>query len=76
VDVLLVGVCGAPLKPRGKRRETIPIVVATCNDDLVETGAVKSMAHPGGNDWTVEIDTGARTEAAIAAKADLAFHHA
>ena len=49
VDVLLVGVCGAPLDAARQASQTIPIVVATCNDDLVETGAIKSMAHPGGN---------------------------
>ena len=49
VDVLLVGVCGAPLDAARKASQTIPIVVATCNDDMVETGVIKSMAHPGGN---------------------------
>lgn len=49
VDVLLVGVCGAPLDAARQASQTIPIVVATCNDDLVETGVIKSMAHPGGN---------------------------
>ena len=28
---------------------TIPIVVAACNDDMVETGIIASLAHPGGN---------------------------
>src|SRR5262249_54106593 len=28
---------------------TIPIVVAACNDDMVETGIVGSLARPGGN---------------------------
>ncbi len=27
----------------------IPIVVAVCNDDMVETGIVPSLAHPSGN---------------------------
>jgi putative ABC transport system substrate-binding protein len=49
VDVLLVAVCGAPLDTARQASQTIPIVVATCNDDLVETGVIKSMAHPGGN---------------------------
>jgi putative tryptophan/tyrosine transport system substrate-binding protein len=49
VDVLLVPVCGAPLNAARQASHTIPIVVATCNDDLIETGVIKSMAHPGGN---------------------------
>jgi putative ABC transport system substrate-binding protein len=49
VDVLLVAVCGAPLDAARQASQTIPIVVATCNDDLVETGVIKSMAHPSGN---------------------------
>lgn len=49
VDVLLVPVCGAPLSAARKASNTIPIVVATCNDDLIETGVIDSMAHPGGN---------------------------
>ncbi len=49
VDALLVTVCGAPLNAARQASQTIPIVVATCNDDLVETGVIKSMAHPGGN---------------------------
>ena len=49
VDVLLVGVCGAPLDAARSATQTIPIVVATCNDDLVETGIVNSLARPGGN---------------------------
>jgi len=28
---------------------TTPIVVAACNDDMVELGIIKSLAHPGGN---------------------------
>jgi putative ABC transport system substrate-binding protein len=49
VDVLYVPVCGAPLNAALEATKTIPIVVATCNDDLVETGKVKSLRHPGGN---------------------------
>jgi len=49
VDVLLVGVCGAPLNATRLATQAIPIVVATCNDDLVETGIVSSLARPGGN---------------------------
>lgn len=49
VDVLLVPVCGAPLNAAREASPTIPIVVATCNDDLMATGVIKSMAHPGGN---------------------------
>jgi len=49
VDVLLVPVCGAPLNAARRATQTIPIVVATCNDDMVDLGIIKSMAHPGGN---------------------------
>ena len=49
VDVMLVGVCGAPLNAARRATQTIPIVVATCNDDMVETGIVASMRRPGGN---------------------------
>jgi putative ABC transport system substrate-binding protein len=49
VDLLVVGVCGAPLDVARRATQTIPIVVPTCNDDLVELGIVKSFKHPGGN---------------------------
>lgn len=49
VDLMLVGVCGAPLDAASRATQTIPIVVATCNDDMVETGVVASMRRPGGN---------------------------
>lgn len=49
VDVLLVGVCGAPVGAARRATQTIPIVVATCNDDMVETGIAASMNRPGGN---------------------------
>jgi putative ABC transport system substrate-binding protein len=49
VDVLYVPVCGAPLNAARKATKAIPIVVATCNDDMVETGIVKSLQRPGGN---------------------------
>ena len=49
VDVLVPAVCGAPLNAARQATSTIPIVVAACNDDLVETGIVASLAHPGGN---------------------------
>jgi len=49
VDVLLVSVCGEPLNAARRATADIPIVVATCNDDMVETGIVKSLQRPGGN---------------------------
>ena len=49
VDVLLVSVCGEPLNAARRATAEIPIVVATCNDDIVETGIVKSLQRPGGN---------------------------
>ena len=49
VDVLVPAVCGAPLNAARQATSTIPIVVAACNDDLVETGIVASLARPGGN---------------------------
>jgi putative ABC transport system substrate-binding protein len=49
VDVLVSGVCGAPLNAARQATSTIPIVVAACNDDLVETGIIASLARPGGN---------------------------
>jgi putative ABC transport system substrate-binding protein len=49
VDVLVSSVCGAPLNAATQATSTIPIVVAACNDDMVETGIVASLARPGGN---------------------------
>lgn len=49
VDVMLVGVCGAPLNAARGATKTIPIVVLSCNDDLVETGVIASLRRPGGN---------------------------
>jgi putative ABC transport system substrate-binding protein len=49
VDVLVSSVCGAPLNAATQATRTIPIVVAACNDDMVETGIVASLARPGGN---------------------------
>ncbi len=49
VDVLVVGVCEAALNAARQATSTIPIVVAACNDDMVETGIITSLAHPGGN---------------------------
>jgi len=49
VDLLVAGVCGAPLDAARRATQTIPIVVPTCNDDLVELGIIKSFSHPGGN---------------------------
>jgi putative ABC transport system substrate-binding protein len=49
VDLLVVDTCGAPLNAASKATSTIPIVVAACNDDLVATGLISSLARPGGN---------------------------
>jgi putative ABC transport system substrate-binding protein len=48
-DVIWVPVCGAPLDALRRATRTIPIVVATCTDDMVASGIVASLAHPGGN---------------------------
>lgn len=48
-DVIWVGVCGAPLDALRRATRTIPIVVATCTDDMVAAGIVASLARPGGN---------------------------
>ena len=49
VDVLISTVCGEMLNAARKATSTIPIVVAVCNEDMVETGIVASLARPGGN---------------------------
>ena len=49
VAVLLVSVCGEPLNAARRVTVDLPIVVATCNDDMVETGIAKSLQHPGSN---------------------------
>jgi len=49
VDVIVVDACGAPLNATSQATSTIPIVVAACNDDLVATGLISSLARPGGN---------------------------
>jgi putative ABC transport system substrate-binding protein len=49
VDVIVVDACGAPLSAVSQATSTIPIVVAACNDDLVATGFISSLARPGGN---------------------------
>lgn len=48
VDVIVVD-AWAPLNAASQATSTIPIVVATCNDDLVATGLISSLARPGGN---------------------------
>jgi putative ABC transport system substrate-binding protein len=48
-DVILAPVCGAPLNALRDATRTIPIVVATCTDDMVASGLVVSLARPGGN---------------------------
>jgi putative ABC transport system substrate-binding protein len=49
VDVLMASVCGPTLNAAMRATNTIPIVVAACNDDMVETGIIANLAHPGGN---------------------------
>ena len=49
VDVLYSFVCGAPLNALMQATKTIPIVVGACADDMIETGIIASLAHPGGN---------------------------
>jgi|SoiMethySBSTD1v2_1073268.scaffolds.fasta_scaffold03622_12 ABC-type uncharacterized transport system substrate-binding protein len=48
VDVIVVD-AWAPLNAASQATSTIPIVVAACNDDLVATGLISSLARPGGN---------------------------
>ena len=49
VDVIFRDVCGGSTNAAMQATKTIPIVVAACNDDMIETGLVASLAHPGGN---------------------------
>jgi putative ABC transport system substrate-binding protein len=49
VAVIVVDACGAPLSAASRATRTIPIVVAACNDDLVASGLISSLARPGGN---------------------------
>jgi putative ABC transport system substrate-binding protein len=48
VDVIAVGAEPA-LSAVARATTTIPIVVVSVDDDLVATGLVKSLSHPGGN---------------------------
>ena len=48
-DVMIALVCGAPLNALRGATRTIPIVVATCTEDMVANGIVASLARPGGN---------------------------
>jgi putative ABC transport system substrate-binding protein len=49
IEVIVVDACGAPLNAASQATSTIPIVVAACNDDLVATGLISTLARPGGN---------------------------
>jgi putative ABC transport system substrate-binding protein len=48
-DVLVAGTCGPHLDALRQATRTIPIVVQACQDDLVASGIVASLAQPGGN---------------------------
>jgi putative ABC transport system substrate-binding protein len=49
VDLIVVDACGAPLNAASQATGTIPIVVASCNNDLVASGLITSLSRPGGN---------------------------
>jgi ABC-type uncharacterized transport system substrate-binding protein len=49
VDLIYLFTCGQRLHAARQATSTIPIVVGACNDDLVASGIVKSLARPGGN---------------------------
>ena len=49
VDLIYQFICGRTFNVVRRAISTIPIVVGHCNDDLVASGIVKSLAHPGGN---------------------------
>jgi putative ABC transport system substrate-binding protein len=49
VDAIVVSACGAPLDAARAATSSIPIVVTTCNEDLVAAGVIASLARPGGN---------------------------
>ena len=49
LDLIVVDACGAPLNAISQATRTIPSVIAACNDDLVATGLISSLARPGGN---------------------------
>ena len=49
VDLFVAAVCGAPLDTVRAATRSIPIVVASCDDDMVELGIIQSMNRPGGN---------------------------
>jgi ABC-type uncharacterized transport system substrate-binding protein len=49
VDLIFRDVCGGATNAAMRATKTIPIVVVACNDDMIETGLVASLAHPGRN---------------------------
>jgi len=48
VDVIALP-CGSALNAARQATSKIPLVVVACNDDLVRSGIVASLARPGGN---------------------------
>jgi putative ABC transport system substrate-binding protein len=49
VDLIWTTDCGYQFHAARQATSTIPIIVALCNEDIVEMGIVKSLARPSGN---------------------------
>jgi putative ABC transport system substrate-binding protein len=48
-DLLVAAACGPGLVALRRATSTLPILVQTCQDDMVKAGIVASLARPGGN---------------------------